>query len=499
MSARFRIFAFAVGALFMFNLLMWNNIATLWSGGEAALWWASHMSSNEAGLPGWWLSRLESPLVDLASARWVSGGLLILSLVLFNWMGQKIFSRERVILTLLVLSSSLLLPVLGKLASADMYLFLAHFGGFLSVVLLLKQNKLEWQILSYLFLFLGLCLQPISTLVFWGVLGTWLWRKHPQASDTKMLYLGGSAIVMVLFLGLTGLLDLNPAGYVFSINTLSIVKFVGYSLLGLAPFAGYLLGGLRDNFMFLKKGEEQAIIYTGGLLAGLLAFSVSWQAFLALLIAKQMTVYFKENYPFQDWVKTGAILHLLLVFAAAFLLLYNGFIYFEGEGYRAGMAMSGSYWALSFVGVIGLYGMRRPLALGATLLSGLIGMCFFWIQLYPLVESNRATVISVVKEVKSLAPEPTELLLLQDAKHKFPNVAIFAAPSFDTVLIARDPGSFSQQLADRKDRIGMTKAQSLPFLPAALAVDTLKTTAWTAWMLPTHWLILNNEAREDQR
>lgn len=497
MSARFRIFAFAVGALFMFNLLMWNNIATIWSGGEAALWWASHMSANESGLPAWWLSRLESPILDLASARWASGALLILSLVLFNWMGQKIFSRERVILTLLVLSSSLLLPALGKLASADMYLFLAHFGGFLSMVLLLKQDKLEWKIISNLLLFLGLWLQPISTLVFWGVLGTWLWRRHPQASMAKLLYLGPSAVFMLIFLWVTGLLDLNPAGYVFSINTLSIGKFVGYSLLGLAPFAGYLLGGLRDNFMFLKKGEEQAIIYTGGLLAGLLAFSLSWQAFLALLIAKQMTVYFKENYPFQDWVKTGAILHLLLVFAAAFLLLYNGFIYFEGEGYRAGMAMSGSYWALSFVGVIGLYGMRRPLALGATLLSGLIGMCFFWIQLYPLLESKRATVISAVNEVRKLAPDSAELLLLQDAKHQFPNGAIFAAPQFDTVLIARDPGTFSKQLAGRQDRIGMTKAQSLPFLPAAMSVDTLKTTAWSTWMIPAHWLILNNESEKE--
>lgn len=496
MSARFRIFAFAVGALFMFNLLMWNNIATLWSGGEAALWWTSHMTPNQAGLPGWWPSRLDTPSLDIASARWMSGGLLILSLVLFNWMGQKIFSRERVLLTLLVLSSSLLLPILGKVASADMYLFLAHFGGFLSLVLFLKQDKQQWRILSSLFLLLGLLLQPVSTLVFWGVLGTWLWWKHPKASGLQMLLLGVSAVFYVLLLWATGFLNWNPAGYVFSINTLPIGKFIGYSLLGLVPFFGYLLGGIRDNFMFLKKREEQAIIYTGGLLAGLLAFSVSWQAFLALLIAKQMTVYFKENYPFQDWVKTGAILHLLLVFAAAFLLLYNGFIYFEGEGYRAGMSISGSYWALSFVGVIGLYGMRRPLALGATLLSGLIGMSFFWMQLYPLVESKRATVITAIQEVRRLAPETKELLLLQESRHKFPNIAVYAAPVFDTVLIARDPVEFSNQLTEN-DRLGMAKAQSLPLLPAAISVDTLGTKAWSIWMRPSPWLILNNGPGRD--
>jgi len=227
-----------------------------------------------------------------------------------------------------------------------------------------------------------------------------------------------------------------------------------------------------------------------------LAFSVSWQAFLALLIAKQMTVYFKENYPFQDWVKTGAILHLLLVFSAAFLLLYNGFIYFEGEGYRAGMSISGSYWALSFVGVIGLYGMRRPLALGATLLSGLIGMSFFWMQLYPLVESKRATVITAIQEVRRLAPETKELLLLQESKHKFPNIAVYAAPLFDTVLIARDPTDFSNQLTE-KDRVGMAKAQHLPLMPAAISVDTLGTKAWSTWMRPSPWLILNNGPGQD--
>ncbi len=492
MSARFRIFAVVVGVLFLVNLLLWNSVASLWSGGEAALWWNSHLGTNEAGLPGWWVSKLSLYPADLAQARWISGGLLLVGLLFFNWVGQKIFKQERVILSLLVMASSLLLPNFGKLASADIYLFLAHFGAYLSLILYIKQAVLRWQVSSYLFLLLGLIVHPISTILFWSVLVAWLWFRHPKGKELNQLYLWIIAPVVCLLLILSGQFIWQPKGFVFSVNQFPIGKFLLYSLVGMAPFIGYLLGGLRDNAMLVRKGEEQAVIYTGGLLAGLLAFSLSWQAILALLVAKQMEVYFKDNYPFRDWVKTGAILHLVLIFAFAFALLYNGFVYFEGDGYRAGIAVSGSYWALSFVGIVGLYGIRKPLALGATLLSGLVGMTFFWLQLYPLMETQRSLVQEMPKEVKALQPEATEVVILPRQKRSFPNAAVYAKEVFPSVMVEKEEAGFNLAL-EKPNTIGITKEWTLPYIPEGRTVDTLSTTSWSDRMTPSAWLLVSDE------
>lgn len=491
MSARFRIFAFAVGVLFLVNLLFWNGAASLWSGGEAALWWKSHQAGNEAGLPGWWLSKLNLTAGDLAQARWLSGGLLIIGLLLFNWIGQKIFKQERVILSLLVMASSLLLPNFGKLASADIYLFLAHFAGYLSLVLYLKQPNRVWQGLVYVFLLLGLIVHPLSSLLFWTVLALWLWRKHPTGKNIAGLYLWVLGPVFGLILLLAGLLPLNPAGFMFSVNQFPILKFFLYSLIGVAPFLGYLFGGLRDNAMLLRKGEEQAVVYTGGLLAGLLAFSLSWQAFLALLVAKQMEVYFKENYPFRDWVKTGSLVHLVLVFAFAFALLYNGFIYFEGDGYRAGVAMAGSYWALSFVGVIGLYGIRRPLAVGASVLSGLVGMVFFWLQLYPLMESKRGLVQNLPKEIMGKQDEVKEVYFLTKSRTAVPNAAVYTNDAIQSVVVVSHEDDFTKSL-NKPNTVGIATTQSLPYIPEGKLVDTLSTVRWSDVMTPGAWLLIRN-------
>ncbi len=495
MSARFRFFAVAVGVLFLVNLLLWNGVASLWSGGEAALWWNSHLGTNEGGLPGWWISKLTLNSTDLAQARWVSGGLLLVGLIFFNWVGQKIFKQERVILSLLVIASSLLLPNFGKLASADTYLFLAHFGAYLSLILYVKQAVLRWQVSSYLFLFMGLLVHPISTLLFWLALATWLWLRHPEGKQLSKLYLWIVAPIFSVLLILVGQFSWQPHGFVFSVNQFPIGKFLLYSMVGMAPFSGYLMGGLRDNAMLVRKGEEQAVIHTGGLIAGLVAFSISWQAILALLVAKQMEVYFKDNYPFRDWVKTGAILHLVLIFAFAFAILYNGFVYFEGDGYRAGIAVTGSYWALSFVGIIGLYGMRKPLALGASLLSGLVGMTFFWLQLYPLMETQRNLVQQLPKEVQNLKPEVEEVVFLPRHKHAFPNALVYAKEIFPAVSMEQDEARFNEAITKPR-AVGVTTERTLPFVPEGKTIDTLNTKRWSDFMTPSAWLLLSDDPSE---
>ena len=94
---------------------------------------------------------------------------------------------------------------------------------------------------------------------------------------------------------------------------------------------------------------------------------------LALLAGKQMQLYFKaENYPWRDWARGGAVVHLVFAFVAAFAILLFGGISFSGEGFRAALGMAAAYWIFSLLGVIGLYGEKRDFALGGSLLAGVV-------------------------------------------------------------------------------------------------------------------------------
>ncbi|MEL6277049.1 MAG: hypothetical protein AAFU03_18255 [Bacteroidota bacterium] len=67
----------------------------------------------------------------------------------------------------------------------------------------------------------------------------------------------------------------------------------------------------------------------------------------------------------------------------------TGLVEFRGDGFRAVLGMVAAYWIFSILAVIGLYGKRRDFAIGGTILTGLLAVLFFWVQVYPYFELER--------------------------------------------------------------------------------------------------------------
>jgi MFS family permease len=217
--------------------------------------------------------------------------------------------------------------------------------------------------------------------------------KHPELKRE----LGKPFVVIYLVFGLAyaigatlGYTRSLADFYTYYFLNLGHLKFFLYALLGLAPFIGFTLAALRDLFYKVKRGEELSQLLIIGLLGSLLTLSLVFPFLLIFLTAKQVQNFFKiKNYPWQDWVKAGQVLHLVLVFMLVVLALLGGYVQFQIDGFRAVLGCSAAYWMFSFLGVIGLYGQRRDQVLGGTVLAGLIALLFFWIQVYPFIHLQR--------------------------------------------------------------------------------------------------------------
>lgn len=320
----------------------------------------------------------------------------------YRWAG-RLFGAGSVGLGLLCAGASLFLPFFGKVATPDALGLLGQAGFFWLVLLSGVDKEKQYLLPAGIFLLLGGIAAPLSTLVF-GL----------ATVVSARLLMGGSKqwmnLLLLLAIPLMVLLLQGPQGdrsyWFWGNHPFDYGTFIGYSIIGMLPVIGWLAGGLRDLVYKVKKGELRGQLLGAGLIIGLVTQSLVFPLILALLAGKQMQVYFsEENYPWRDWVRGFSVLHLIAAFLGAFLALAGLAISFPGAGFRAALGAVAAYWMFSLLGVIGLYGNRRDFAIGGTVLAGMLGILFFWVQVYPYVELGRDWPKRMVRQVE--VPLPT--------------------------------------------------------------------------------------------
>lgn len=408
-SSRYRYFVWMVIFFAICGLLVSNDYATVWPGGEAWLFWQVQQGGTAPYLPALIMSFLPNdPDLWLFWPRLLSVLLALVSAVLFYRWASPVLGSSTAQLSLLCLATSLFMPSLYKQASGDAWASTAQLVLWLAMVRTLKQPDRKWRLISYLAAALAAWIAPVSTAILALLLMLLLFWRHPQGGalwqrNALVLVVGGvSALVHFGVLGESYVLPVNWTPYVSS-----YWRFLLSNLLGFLPVIGFLVAGLRDLVFKFRKEEELALILVFSLLATFLAQSLVFGVLLAILAAKQMQLYFNANYPWRDWVRAPAVLHAIVVCIGVFMLLVGGFIKLEGEGFRAIMGCGAAYWAFSFAAVIGLYGVRRDLTIGGSILAGTLATLFFWLQLYPYAELERNWPQRLVKEMSQAADRPT--------------------------------------------------------------------------------------------
>lgn len=394
-SSRYRFFRWLCLFFFVAALFIRLDVITVWPGAEA---WALNQSlSFESGqsLPTFLQRSLLAPGSQLFPQadlfylfpRLLSALLLLASCGLYYRWGSRLFGKNTVELQLMVVAASLWLPFFGKVAAFDSWAFFGQLGFWLSTLLLAQTQAKKYQFYQGLFALLAALAAPLSTLlfllVFYAALAWWRPLRLP--------WVGGiaSAIMVLVVLGVQ--YEAATLTYAFfGAKGLSYGQLLLYSLLGVLPAIGFVLSGFRDLLFKWRQQEALAITLGISLFAAFWAQSLLFAFFLAVLAGKQLQLIQLARYPWHNWVRGAAVVHLIFAFLAAFLSLMTGLLQFQGEGYRAMLGMAAAYWIFSLLAVLGLYAERRDFSLGGTIFAGLLATLFFWVQVYPFIEIDRS-------------------------------------------------------------------------------------------------------------
>lgn len=409
-SSRFQFFLWISGFFFLAALLLRADVITVWPGAEGYA--LDHALSNQRG--GSMLSFLYHQLFPLGEGidtetqavwlfpRMISAVAVLATAVFTYRFAGKLFGKSAIALGLICAGASLFLPFFGKVATPDALALLGQAGFFWTILLAGADKENNYLLPAGIFLLLGGIAAPLSTLVF-GLATIFTGRLLMGGGKQWMMLLTLLALPLVVLL-LQG--NQGVRSYWFwGGQPLAYGKFITYTLIGLAPLSGWLLGGIRDLVFKVSRGEQMSKLLAAGIGIGLLTQSLFFPLLLALVAGKQMQLYFREeHYPWRDWVRSGATLHLIFAFIATVVLLSQVSISFPGPGFRAALGMAAAYWIFSLFGVIGLYGDRRDFAIGGSILAGLLVTLFFWVQVYPYYEATRGWPERIARQMEVKLP-----------------------------------------------------------------------------------------------
>lgn len=471
--------------LLVVNLLVGNGMTTIWDGVEAMLVWKLQHGAAGATFHEQLITLLMGNELDAFFLRFSGAIAVVLGLIGYYIFARRLVGTEVVLNTLALVAASLLMSNLAKVASGDVWAMMLQWLAFAAMIRYLKQPQLSWQLSFYAMAALAIWVQPLQSLIF--LLGTAAFLYFMHAEGKRLLRLNPWVMGVLTAGGLYGLQWLDTSGDTFYIG-FRTGPFLLANVLGILPFVGFVLGGVWEHSQRIKKRDEQAIFYLGGLIFALLGHSLALQPLLAMIAARQLRNYFQKGYPHRGLVKAGAVVHL--VGAACFLILFmiGSFVQFRGVGFQAGLATGGLYWIWSFIAVVGLLGLRPSYVRLGTIMSGVLLTTFFWIQFSPLLEVQRNWAQRIVAQ-EGTFPMPVDQFLVGKGDGGFPSAAVYAYDDNENTAVFSSATQIHQAIAGQDKETVILSPQE--WLPAAL--DTLKTdttvyNGWSAPLQPAVWV-----------
>ncbi|KAA3638120.1 MAG: hypothetical protein DWQ02_05565 [Bacteroidetes bacterium] len=437
-SIRFRAFLVLCTLMISLSLFLFNDIMTIWSGAEASWLFESLSVSETSFLPLKLMRVLAETQENFPFVPRMTGAVLFLgSVVGFYYIAKPYLGNQVVLLTALIMGAGFLMPVLSKIATLDIWNFTFQFLTFFTMIRYLKKPEFVWQVLFYGLLALTILIQPVSGLIFSLGSAAVLWWKHPDGARLVKLNPWIAGVVLAAGFQLIGLLQWQNEWQIFSSTGKDFGKYLLFNIIGILPFIGFWVGGLRDLMYKLKRGEEMAMIIFVLMIFSILAQSPVLQAAFALMIAKQMLVFYDERYPFKTWVRATTIIHLIFAFVVSVALMLGGMAEFGGLGFRSGLIFSFMYWAVGLIGVFGMYGTQRSMLIGGPVASGVLTMFIFWMQLYPLIESKRNVPRRIVEniEVVDTEKQPARVIVIDSLAPQESNLSIYLKKQYPETLV----------------------------------------------------------------
>ena len=425
-----------VGILFIVNTQLLNDVAWIWGGAETTLV-EQAQAGTESGLTVDIL-RISNAANDLNTWGLRFPGLIMVVLagLIFGWIGYRLFGWNLVLSAVLVWFGNLGLSTLAKIGSSDIWLFFGQTLILMGMLAFLKKPSALYRLITYVGILLATWLDPFSTIILVMVSSLGFVFFHPNGKSYFSLHPWAILGLAMLALWATESLHWSSETFYLGWGRSSWGQFSLWMVISQLPFLGFFVAGVWDSIQKARKKEEWSILQLVLLLAAWSAQSPAILIPISLLIGKHLNDYFLKNYPHGNIIKTVQLLHLVGFFFLATLLMLGGFWQYRGTGFRAGMAFSAVYWMLSFAGVIGLYGYNRRFVLAGLILSGVLATSIFWLQVFPILESQRISRV-VIQQIDNIGTNRTDVFVDSSLIVTAPSLPLYIAKEGKKVVTDR--------------------------------------------------------------
>ena len=186
-----------VGAFLVFNSLLFNHDISLWDNDEAAYagfaqqmldsgdWVTPHYQwssiHRKPPLHFWTVAVSFSILgVNEFALRLPSVLAVWLTCASLWWFGRRLFGEDRAAWAATILASSLVIPLLAKMALTDATLLLFQTTAALGLLHYIHQPNVRWNLMLWTSVALGVLAKGPPVLILIGGLWAWLLAFHPQ-------------------------------------------------------------------------------------------------------------------------------------------------------------------------------------------------------------------------------------------------------------------------------------------------------------------------------
>ena len=256
-----------VGAFLAFNLLLFNHGVSLWDDDEAAYaGFAQQMRESGdwvnpqfqwAGIHRkppfhFWTVAISFSLfgVNEFALRLPSVLAVWLTCASLWWFGRRLFGEDRAAWAAIILASSLVIPLFGKMALTDATLLMFQTTAVLGLLNYLHQPHLRWNVLLWASVALGVLTKGPPILILIGGLWAWLLVFHPQRRNLigthPWLFLPIALLPLGAWMYLSWLRD--EGRLLAFLYDWYVVRRVGGSVLGQTGPPGYHLVVLLISF-----------------------------------------------------------------------------------------------------------------------------------------------------------------------------------------------------------------------------------------------------------
>lgn len=428
MDAEKRIALLFIAGLVISNLFVGNSTNPLWNTPESLSVWEAirHQPSNAYTL---WLSGwVNLAGADLFWIRAANAAILLLAVGGYYQVTKPLFGARSLAWQGLVLMASLIFPWLLKFSTADWFLVATHAMSWALLLRYQRQPKWHFALMAHGMMALAATVYWLGTALLFTVLFLGWWWRFKNTRRLWALAPWGALAMLPLMLSIQPNL-FSPAQQLWLSWGNGMLKMPWvWSIIGFLPWLGFLLAGLADQWSRARKQEPLATHHLIWLTAAFAAGTATMLLPLAVIIAKQIDQFTKEQYPFRGILRAGQILHLLTIMAAIFIVLVQGVSSSSDQIVLGLTFLALVYWIGTMISIFGTFGNNKRMAIGAIVALTMLSTYVYWLWVSPQWDKH-STAYHHYQQLSKTAGATTKsqsLVILVPGLYQQPDMKVYA-------------------------------------------------------------------------